>query len=265
MTSVPDAHCHLDTLDDPLAEVRAARAAGVGPLLAVGMDETSSRRTSAIAAACRAAGLGEALVTGVGIHPSYVPEWDDPRLEREFAVVYELLPGAGCLGEVGLDYKDAVDERGRARQGEILDRQLHLAAALRKPVSFHCRRAERPSMARAEAFVRDTGLGVNLHWFTHSEKLALRAGEAGIYISVGPAILWRPEQARVATLIHGDFLLTETDCPVVFNDAPARPAWAARVAQALATLRGEPLPELAARLARNFLRYSGRLAPPSES
>lgn len=258
MDLIPDAHCHIDEIDDPLGAIRDARVAGVGPLLTVGMDETSSRRTLQLAAECREAGFGDMIVTGVGIHPSHVPEWDDARLEAEFRFVYTQLPEADCLGEVGLDYKDAVDELQRKRQHDVLERQLHLAAALKRPVSFHCRRAERPSVARAIEFTAATGVGINLHWFTHSEKMARKCGEAGVYISVGPAILWREEQARVAALIHADFLLTETDCPVPFNDESARPAWAARVAERLAELRGEPVDELCARLARNFRRYLGR-------
>ena len=253
--TLPDAHCHLDEIDDPLGAIRAARDAGVGPLLVIGMDIPSSTRTLAVVEQARAAGLGDMLVTGVGIHPSHVPGWDDERLEREFAFVYENLPRVDCLGEVGLDYKDAVDELQRRRQHDVLDRQLHLAAALRRPVSFHSRRAERPSVSRAAEFTAATGLGINLHWFTHSEKMAKKCGEAGVYISVGPAILWRPEQAKVAALIHPDFLLTETDCPVPFNDESARPAWVARVGARLAELRGESLDALTERLTRNFRRY----------
>lgn len=252
MDLIPDAHCHIDDIDDPIGAVMAAREAGVGPLLVIGMDRISSRRTLELAP--QLAGL---VYTGVGIHPSYVPEWDDERLEAEFAYVQETLPSVDCLGEVGLDYKDAVGPEQRGRQQAILDRQLDLAAALRKPVSFHSRRAERPSVARATEFARSTGLGINLHWFTHSEKMARKCGEAGVYISCGPAILWREEQARVASLIDGDFLLTETDCPVPFNEESARPAWAARVAALLADLRGESLTDMTARLARNFRRYMG--------
>jgi TatD DNase family protein len=194
----------------------------------------------------------------VGIHPSYVPEWDDRRLEEEFEFVRDHLAQVDCLGEVGLDYKDARDEVQRRRQHHILDRQLELAKEWRKPVSFHSRRSERPSVARAVEFVRATGLGINLHWFTHSEKLARKCGEAGVYISAGPAILWREDQAGVAAAIHPDFLLTETDCPVPFNDESARPAWAARVAVKLAEVRGEPLEDFRARVAQNFQRYLGR-------
>lgn len=256
MHLVPDVHCHLDEIDDPVGAVHAAREAGVGPILAMGMDRLSSERTLALKAE-----LGDLILTGVGIHPSYVPEWDDARVEAEFAFVREHLPGVDCLGEVGLDYKDAVAPEQRARQQALLDRQLALAATHRKPVSFHCRRAERPSVARAVEFAQSTGLGIDLHWFTHSDKMARKANAAGVYISVGPAILWRPDQAAVAAMIDPDLLLTETDCPVPFNDESARPAWAARVAARLAELRGESLEVLTERLHRNFLRFMGTAAP----
>lgn len=252
---IPDAHCHLDEIDDPAGAVRAALEAGVSPLLAMGMDRVSSERTRELKRE-----LGPLILTGIGIHPSYVPEWDDVRLEAEFAYVKEHLAEVDCLGEVGLDYKDAKDPVDRTRQHDILGRQLELAATLRKPVSFHCRRAERPSVAKAIEFTASTGLGINLHWFTHSEKLARKCGEAGVYISVGPAILWREEQAKVAAVIHPDFLLTETDCPVPFNDESARPAWAARVARHLAEVRGEDHAQMCARIAANFKRYMGMTA-----
>jgi TatD DNase family protein len=249
---VPDAHCHLDEIEDPAGAVHAAREAGVGPILALGMDRSSSEKTLILKGQ-----LGDLLRVGIGIHPSLVPEWDDARLEIEFQYVSENLALTECLGEVGLDYKDATLEHQRKRQHDVLDRQLELAAELRKPVSFHCRRAERPTVACAIEFARRTGLGINLHWFTHSEKLARKCGEAGVYISVGPAILWRDDQARVAAMIHPDFLLTETDCPVPFNDQSARPAWAARVARKLAELRGEEYEPLCQRLKANFERYLG--------
>jgi TatD DNase family protein len=248
----PDVHCHLDQLPDPAAAVRDALAAGVGPILAVGMQRGSNRRTLALAAR-----FPGAVLAGVGLHPSEIPALDAAQLEAELAFVRDRLAEAAFLGEVGLDYKDAPDEAQRSRQRDALRRQLEWAAALRKPVNLHCRRAERDLLEIAAEFGRRTGLGVNLHWFTHSAKLARRGAEAGLFISPGPSILHSPEQAEVARGIAPDLLLLETDSPVEYGGEPARPLWAQRVGLHLAALRGESPPDLAARLQDNLRRYLG--------
>src|SRR5262249_52164742 len=158
---------------------------------------------------------------------------------------------------VGLDYKDATDDQQRARQRDALAAQLEWAAAERKAVHVHCRRAERDIVTTCAEFARSTGLGVDLHWFTHSTKLARRCGEAGLYISPGPSTRHDPREADVARRIDGDLLLLETDSPVEYGGEAARPVWARRVAERLAALRGENLDSLAARVRSNFERYRG--------
>jgi Tat protein secretion system quality control protein TatD with DNase activity len=49
--------------------------------------------------------------------------------------------------------------------------------------------------------------------------------------------------------------LLETDSPVEFGGQPARPAWACRVAERLAELRGISYAALAAQLQANLARY----------
>jgi TatD DNase family protein len=249
---VPDVHCHLDALPDPAGAVEEAAAAGVGPILAVGMRQASSERALLL----RARFPGRVLAA-VGLHPSEIPALDAATLELELAFVRQALPRADALGEVGLDYKDAATEDQRERQRVAFLRQLEWAAQFRKPVSVHSRRADREVLDRSAAFARSTGLGVNLHWFTHSAKLAQACAAAGLFISPGPSILHDDSQARVAAAIDPDWLLLETDSPVEFGGEPARPAWAARVAARLAALRGEEPAALAARLQANFQRYRG--------
>jgi TatD DNase family protein len=250
MIRVPDVHCHLEALDDAEAEVAAASAAGVGPILAVGMERASNLRTLALAAR-----FAPHVLAGVGLHPSNVPALDEAEVEAELAFVQAHLDEASVLGEVGLDFKDAVGETQRARQRRALATQLEWAARARKPVSMHCRRAEREIVAIAAAFTRDTGLGVNLHWFTHSARLAAACAQAGVFISPGPSILESAEQAAVARAIDAEWLLLETDSPVEFGGQPARPAWACRVAERLAELRGISYAALAAQLQANLARY----------
>ncbi len=267
MIDVPDVHCHLDQVDSPERAVDEALAAGVRPIVAVGMHRTSSERCLRLRAR-----YPKDVLVGVGLHPSEVPSRDDATVAAELAFVREALPDADVLGEVGLDYKDAPDALQQARQRRALLQQLEWAESARKPVNAHCRRAEREIVEVAAAFVRRTGLGWNLHWFTHSNKMARACATHGIFISPGPSILHSALQADVAAHIEPALLLLETDSPVVYAQDPARPAWARRVAEHLATLRGEPTDALGALLQANLQRYlTGALAtrragpvPPSE-
>lgn len=253
MQTIPDVHCHLEALPDPEREVEAAMAAGVGPILAVGMNAVTSTRTLVL----RHRFPGQVLA-GVGLHPSEIPALSDADLQRELDFVRGALYGADALGEVGLDFKDARDAMQQQRQRDAFARQLEWAAELRKPVNVHCRRAEREIVTMCADFTRRTGLGVNLHWFTHSLKLVQECAAAGLFISPGPSILHDPEQARIAAAIAPEWLLLETDSPVEYAGQQARPSWAARVASDLAARRGEAVDQLRSNLQANLFRYLGR-------
>jgi TatD DNase family protein len=252
MLTVPDVHCHLDQIDEPERAVEEALEAGVRPILAVGMDQMSSERVLEL----RSKYSGEVLAA-VGLHPSEVPGLDDAEMRVELDFVEQHLGSADALGEVGLDYKDATDGSQRARQREALLQQLSWAERWRKPASVHCRRAEHDIVEVAASFAQRTGLGVNLHWFTHSEKLARVCAEGGVYISPGPSILHSEPQGIVARAIAPRLLLLETDSPVEYAGERARPAWARRVAERLAELRGVTPDELADLLRDNLQRYLG--------
>ncbi len=251
--TIPDVHCHLDLLDEPERAIEEAFEAGVSPILAVGTEQSSSERALQL----RRQYPGGVLVA-VGLHPSEIPGLDDEELKAELEFVEQTLPSADALGEVGLDYRDAHDEVQRGRQRQVFDRQLEWAAKHGKPVNAHCRRAEHDIVDVVGPFTERTGLGVNLHWFTHSEKLALLCGQHRVYISPGPSILHSEPQAAVARAIAADYLLLETDSPVEFEGQPARPIWARRVAERLAEIRGIPLEALAELLQANLRRYLGR-------
>jgi len=132
-------------------------------------------------------------------------------------------------------------------------------------VNLHTRRADSDLVAVASDFARRTGLPALLHWFTHSRKLARRANEAGIFISAGPSSLLDSRQAEVAAAIDADFLLSETDSPVAYGGAPARPAWSVRVAEALAAAHAEEADAMRARLAANLVRYLELERGPSQA
>jgi TatD DNase family protein len=247
---IGDAHCHLADLADPDAAVAEALREEVSPILAVSMGPDDARRVLDLKRR-----HPEAVRAGVGLHPSRIPGIDDARLEQELAFAAQRAPGADFIGEIGLDFKDASEEIQQQRQRAALERLLDIAERSRLPVNLHTRRADGELVEIAAAFRRRTGLPVLLHWFTHSKRLARRCAEAGLYISAGPSIEMDPGQREVARHIDRDFLLVETDSPVEYAGRGARPAWARRVAAALAAARAEMIDALEEALAANLSRY----------
>jgi Tat protein secretion system quality control protein TatD with DNase activity len=67
----------------------------------------------------------------------------------------------------------------------------------------------------------------------------------------------------VAREIDPDHLLVETDSPVAYGGIPARPAWAWRISEALARIRGEHPEALRETLAHNLRRYLRRTPMPA--
>ena len=112
-------------------------------------------------------------------------------------------------------------------------------------------------MNEAIRFHESSGLGAQLHWFTHSRKLVRITNEKGIYISVGPRVLDCEQTRKVVRTIDPDLLLLETDSPVPFGGQGARPSWIPRVARTVASLLGVEETELAERAESNFRRYLG--------
>jgi len=247
-----DTHSHLDQLPDPGLALAAAAAAGVTQVVAV--SESAASMPAVLALAQDHPG---AVLPGLGLHPAWISQHPPEEVEAGLEYLAAHLPLARVLGEVGLDHKWALTPQAQAYQEEILDRQFALAAACGKPINLHSRRCPRQVMERAITFVRETGLGAQLHWFTHSRKLVHQCNEAGIYISVGPMLLEDPQTQEVALAVADELLLIETDAPVPIAGLPNQPARARAVAEKLATLKGRPLEEIAPLTTANFARYLG--------
>jgi len=98
-----DAHCHLDLIERPTAQVlAAARAAGITRVITVGVDLPTSRWSAELAAA------GEGVYAAVAIHPNDTAAAASSPAERD-AVLAEIaalaaLPQVRAVGETGLDY-----------------------------------------------------------------------------------------------------------------------------------------------------------------
>ena len=245
-----DSHCHLDQLGQPEAVLKAAAAVGVTRLVAV------SENPESIASVLRLrSSHPDAVLAGLGLHPAWVVQHPRDEVETALEQLGSSLAQSDLLGEVGLDYKWAESGEQKRYQEEVLDRQLALAASLRKPINLHSRRCERQVMERAVQYRRDSGLNAQLHWFTRSKKLIRICNREGVYVSVGPTVITDAQTQAVACEIADDLLLLESDAPVPVDGQAGHPGRVREVAEVLARLQDCPVAEIARRTSANFSRY----------
>jgi TatD DNase family protein len=238
---VIDTHAHLDSCADPAETVIArARDAGVTRIVTVGSGLASCR--AALALAEREPGIYCAL----GIHPHQAADGES----------VDELPGllahqrAVAVGETGLDfYRDRAPRRA---QLEVFGAQLTIADEKQLPIVVHCRAAEREVASSLDAFPGT----VVLHCFSSPELLPI-ALERDYYVSFAGNVTYpKADDLRAAaSRVPPDRILAETDSPYLAPQ-PCRgqsnePANVVHTVAALATVRGEPAAELAARIEEN--------------
>jgi TatD DNase family protein len=247
-----DSHCHLDQLGDPEGALAEALARGVHCVVAVSEAPASMEKVLDLATR-----FPDGVRAGLGVHPVSLLELSEDAEREALSFLERHLDRASVIGEIGLDHKWATTDEKKERQLHFLRAQCELAARARLPINLHSRRAERAVLEEAVAFTKRTGLGAQLHWFTHSKKLVRIANDTGIYVSAGPSILHDEQSRKVAALVREDLLLLETDTPVPFQGESARPAWTRDVCDTLASLLDVPPEELARRTEENFVRFLG--------
>ncbi|MFI8979844.1 TatD family hydrolase [Ectopseudomonas khazarica] len=249
-----DSHCHLDRLDLAAhggsldAALDAARAAGVGHFLCIGVSADNAATVK---------GLAERYADvdcSVGVHPLDLEPGAAPALDW---LLGELAhPKVVAIGETGLDYHYEPESAG-LQQASF---RLHLEAAriTGKPVIVHTREARADTLALLrEAALPQAGV---LHCFTEDWEMARAALDIGFYISLSGIVTFRNAEAlrEVARQVPADRLLVETDspylAPVPHRGKPNLPQYVREVAEYLAVLRGVSYETLAKQTSSNFKR-----------
>ena len=246
-----DSHTHLDRGPAPEAElVAAARDAGVGRILTIGIDAGSRR------AALAAAELHDAVYAAIGHHPNHATGYTDAITEE----VRELAADPRCLaiGETGLD--DYRDYAPRPDQERAFRDHIDVARELGKPLVIHTRAAEDDTIATLAAHA--DGLEVILHCFSMPDRLE-ECVDRGWWISFAGNVTYPKAQdlAQAAERTPLDRLLVETDAPYLTPE-PLRkhrnqPAYVVHTARFIAERRGIAYEELEAAVEANAARLLG--------
>ncbi len=244
-----DQHCHLDDarFDPDRAEaVRRMRDAGVIGCVDCGSDIESSRRVIALAKE-----YPGVIYPACGIHPHESAAADDDALQDLCRLLGD--PAVVALGEIGLDYY--YDDAWREKQKEVLRVQMALAIRYDKPAVFHVRDAHGDMTALFRSMEkRPRGV---IHCFSGSAETAMEYVRMGFYISFAGPLTFKkaPQLERACAAVPEERLLVETDspymAPVPFRGQRNEPAYAVRVLEKMALLRGKAPEEMAEITLRN--------------
>lgn len=241
-----DSHAHLDRYPDADVDRMLARAeaAGIGLVLTVGHDASSSPRAATLAA------RHASVEAAAGLHPLWVRS---ETLDDQLTGLRRLLDSGLCpsaVGEIGLD--GSPDAPDFALQLRAFAAQLALAETFDLPVVVHAAGTHR----EAAAVLRDTRRsGVIIHYFDGTEDDLWRYLELDCIVSFGRLML-KPEREALrslAPLVPLDHLLAETDT-YPLPGRSTEPRDVVEVVRALAETRREPLEETAAAITGNLRR-----------
>lgn len=140
---------------------------------------------------------GELTPRTEGLHPWLAEQWDGNPLCPTFE--------CEAVGEIGLDYACKAD---RELQQKLFLSQLQVAEERRLPVVLHCVKAFEPTMSLLRNFRLRA---VIFHGFIGSKEQAVRAIEAGYYLSFGERSLSSPRTCEVMRRIPLERLFVEND------------------------------------------------------
>lgn len=253
-----DCHCHLagpeftDDLGDVVARARGAR-------LAYSMVILAAEDEQELAQAAVVADAWPDVRFAVGIHPHAAGRFagDPAASARTVEQVIAAQPLTRGLGEIGLDYH--YDFAPPDAQRHVFREQIRLARVLRLPIVIHSREAEDDTFTiLEEESARDVG-GM-FHCFTGDRAMARRVLDAGFHVSLAGIVTFpkAAELREVARMVPIDRLLIETDspflAPVPHRGTRNEPAFVARVAEEIATVRGVAPEDVGQAAVANFTR-----------
>ncbi|MGC3957678.1 MAG: TatD family hydrolase [Verrucomicrobiota bacterium] len=261
-----DAHNHLqdDRFGGRQAELlTACRQAGVARMVVNGACEEDWPQVLALAKA------HPEVLPSFGYHPWYLHE-RTPRWRENLNSFLDKSPSA--VGEIGLDrWKPGLPYEG---QEEAFIAQLRVGAERNLPVSIHCLQAWGRMYEILKSEPRPAR-GFLLHSYGGPAEMVKSFVSLGAYFSLPGYYAHERKERQRETFrqIPLERLLIETDAPdqmlppglgLILNDSATgqainHPANLAAVYGFAAGLRNLSLPELAPRVAENFLRLFGGL------
>ena len=233
-----DAHCHLDLIEQPEAEVLgAARAAGITKVVTVGVDLPSSHWSA------ECADTAPGVYAAVAIHPNETAAAAATAAQRDevLAEIAKLaaLPQVRAVGETGLDYYR--DYAAPGVQREWFRAHIEIAKQAGKALMIHDRDAHEDVLAILAADGPPDR--VIFHCFSGDAAMAERCAAAGYVMSFAGTVTFTnaPALREAAAVAPPGLILAETDAPFLtpmpHRGKPNTPAMVAHTVRCLASVK----------------------------
>ena len=254
-----DSHCHLtdDRLFSQISDVLArATSSHVEAMLSISSDLDDTARILELCQPNR-------IWASAGVHPASALMWNDEDSARKLAG-FARDERVVAIGEIGLDYiydDKHPDYPGatRARQAEVFEAQLQIAADYHLPIVIHNREADEDLLAIIGAW-KDRLHGGVFHCFGSSPAIARRVLDLGFHLGFTGIVSFKNARQThdVAALCPLDQMLIETDAPylapVPMRGKTNEPSFVPLVAAKIAEIKNLPVEEIGAITTANARR-----------
>jgi len=225
-----DTHSHIDMLQNPEAEIKAAIEAGVEKIVIPGVEpDTFHKITEFIDKYDNIYGM-------IGVHPSEAQKFTDNTAKQIALLAHH--PKIVGIGEIGLDYywdKTFVDI-----QKKVFKTQIEIAMALDLPVIIHDREAHLDTFN----ILKEAGYNkVLMHCFSGSVEFAKQCVDLGWYLGIGGVVTFKNARKMkdVVKEIPLSNIVLETDAPYLtphpFRGEENAPKYLNLIAKEIANLK----------------------------
>ncbi len=195
MENLFDTHFHLDLQKDRAAAIRQIEEQRIYTIAVTNLPDLYRKEKTEVAS--------KYIRYALGFHPELVHQFPS-----QIPLMWELLPEARYIGEVGLDFVDASFRKEQeAFFSELVERCRYDRS---KIITIHSRKAVKQVLDIVGTNFRFKAI---LHWFSGSKDELIKAIEAGFYISVNSAMVKSIKFQNLLSFIPSERLLLETDSP----------------------------------------------------
>lgn len=200
MEHLYDTHFHLDLQKDRAAAICEIEENRIYTMAVTNLPDLYRKEFTEI--------KSKYVRIALGFHPELLHQY-----RKQIPLMWELLPEARYVGEVGLDFVDNTYQQEQVTFfSELIERCRY---DQNKIITIHSRQATGKVL---ELLGEDFRFKAILHWFSGSSGELVEAINKGCYISVNNAMLRSKRFIERLSLIPSNRILLETDSPFIdFN------------------------------------------------